>query len=81
MGKLRGIEPFGADGVEQVYSVADVHMDETAYRDPLKWDPARYLPDRAEDKKQQHGYIGWGTGLHPCCKHAHHPSLSKRMTS
>ncbi|OTA01045.1 cytochrome P450 monooxygenase [Trichoderma parareesei] len=49
-----------------VYSVADVHMDEATYRDPLKWDPARYLPDRAEDKKQQHGYIGWGTGLHPC---------------
>ncbi|KAL7799935.1 cytochrome P450 [Trichoderma ceciliae] len=49
-----------------VYGVADVHMDETVYKDPLRWDPGRYLPDRGEDKKGQHGYIGWGTGLHPC---------------
>ncbi|KAK4082323.1 uncharacterized protein Triagg1_2135 [Trichoderma aggressivum f. europaeum] len=49
-----------------VYHVSDVHMDESTYKDPLKWDPGRYFPDRGEDKKRQHGYIGWGTGLHPC---------------
>ncbi|KAL7928714.1 cytochrome P450 [Trichoderma chlorosporum] len=49
-----------------VYHVSDIHMDEAIYKEPLKWDPSRYLPDREEDKKGQHGYIGWGTGLHPC---------------
>lgn len=33
------------------YHLADVHNDESIYPDPAKWDPGRYLPDRAEDKK------------------------------
>ncbi|KPM36604.1 hypothetical protein AK830_g9954 [Neonectria ditissima] len=49
-----------------VYQLDHTHMDENLYKDPLKWDPARYLPDRAEDKKTQHGYLGWGSGLHQC---------------
>ncbi|KAM0257943.1 hypothetical protein ACHAQJ_004101 [Trichoderma viride] len=49
-----------------VYGVSDVHLDETVYTNPAKWDPGRYLPERGEDKKKQHAYIGWGTGLHPC---------------
>lgn len=43
-------------------------MNEHVYQDPNSWDPERYLPGREEDKKQPHAYIGWGTGLHPCCK-------------
>ncbi|KAK7422595.1 hypothetical protein QQX98_001619 [Neonectria punicea] len=49
-----------------VYLLDHTHMDENLYKDPLKWDPERYLPDRAEDKKTQHGYLGWGAGLHQC---------------
>lgn len=43
-------------------------MNPKIYEDPYKWDPARYDPGRAEDKKIPHGYIGWGSGRHPCCK-------------
>ncbi|RFU80822.1 cytochrome p450 6a1 [Trichoderma arundinaceum] len=49
-----------------VYHVADIHLNDSVYTDPMRWDPGRYLPEREEDKKDQHGYIGWGTGLHPC---------------
>lgn len=49
-----------------VYSISDVHMDETVYKNPGRWDPGRYLSDRGEDKAKQHGYVGWGSGLHPC---------------
>jgi hypothetical protein len=32
------------------------------------WDPGRYLPDRAEDKKVPCGFLGWGVGKHTCPK-------------
>ncbi|KAF1943839.1 cytochrome P450 [Clathrospora elynae] len=49
------------------YPVADLHLDPEVYPNPYKWDPARYLPERAEDKKKAvHGYVGWGAGRHPC---------------
>ncbi|KAG6010364.1 hypothetical protein E4U21_006928 [Claviceps maximensis] len=49
-----------------IYPVADIHLDPDIYADPHTWDPSRYLADRAEDKKANHAYVGWGTGLHPC---------------
>ena len=49
-----------------VYLVDDVHMNPDIYSEPLRWDPGRYLPDRAEDKKTPLAYLGWGTGRHPC---------------
>ncbi|KAF1815451.1 cytochrome P450 6A1 [Eremomyces bilateralis CBS 781.70] len=49
-----------------VYAVDDIHFDPEIYTDPQTWDPSRYLPHRAEDKKVQNGYLGWGTGRHPC---------------
>lgn len=45
-----------------------VHLSSDIYTEPLKFDPGRYLADRAEDKKVPHSYLGWGTGRHPCCK-------------
>jgi cytochrome P450 len=48
------------------YALADVHQDPLVYKEPEKWDPARYLPDRAEDKKKPYSYLGWGAGRHPC---------------
>ena len=50
------------------YAMADTLLNPSIYRDPEKFDPGRFLPDRAEDKKQEHAYIGWGVGRHPCRK-------------
>lgn len=38
-------------GYYVAYHMADIHHDESVYPDPERWDPARYLPHRAEDKK------------------------------
>lgn len=51
-----------------VYYIDDVHFNPSIYSDPYKWDPSRYLPDRAEDKKSPMAYAGWGLGRHPCRK-------------
>lgn len=54
-------------GAFVTYAIGDVHLDPEVYRDPHKWDPARYTSERAEDKtKDVHGFIGWGAGRHPC---------------
>lgn len=47
-------------------AVADIHHNPEIYTDHETFDPARYLPDRAEDKKKQYGWIGWGVSRHPC---------------
>jgi sterol 14-demethylase len=49
-----------------IFLTDDVHMDPDIYPDPWNFDPGRYLPDRAEDKKQPFAYMGWGQGRHPC---------------
>jgi hypothetical protein len=49
-----------------IYQVADAHRDPEVWADPDKWDPAQYLPERAEDKKKHRIYQGWGVGRHPC---------------
>ena len=38
-------------GYYVAYHLADIHHDESIYPDSERWDPGRYLPDRAEDKK------------------------------
>ncbi|KAK3402796.1 cytochrome P450 [Sordaria brevicollis] len=48
------------------YLLDDVHVNPSIYPDPLRWDPGRYLPDRAEDKKEPLAFLGWGAGRHPC---------------
>jgi cytochrome P450 len=50
-----------------IFWVGSLHQDPSVYPNPEKFDPGRYLPDRAEDKKVPHGYMGWGMGRHPCC--------------
>ncbi|KAH0269333.1 cytochrome P450, partial [Aureobasidium melanogenum] len=55
--------PAGAFGA---YAVGDVHLNPEIYTDPEKWDPSRYLPDRAEDQKTKFAYLGWGAGRHLC---------------
>lgn len=72
--KYTGSEPIptghGAEvvppGSFPIYPIADAHMDPDIYAEPSAWDPTRYLPERAEDKKRPHAYLGWGAGRHPC---------------
>ncbi len=54
------------NGAFVTYHLGDIHANPAIYRDPEKWDPSRYLPDRAEDKKKQYAYAGWGAARHPC---------------
>lgn len=49
-----------------VYHFGEHHLNPEIYPNPSKWDPARYLPDRAEDKKDKLAFVGWGAGRHPC---------------
>ncbi len=63
LGKTGEVIPADAFAI---YLVDDVHMNPDIYPDPQRWDPGRYLPDRAEDKKQPLSWLGWGIGRHPC---------------
>lgn len=58
-------EVVPADGFA-LYLIDDVHFNPEVYTDPCEWDPGRFLPGRAEDKKVPFGYVGWGVGRHPC---------------
>ncbi|KAJ8603560.1 hypothetical protein MRB53_042103 [Persea americana] len=48
------------------FHIATIHQNPDIYTDPLKFDPGRYTPERAEDKKEKYGYVGWGVSRHPC---------------
>ena len=48
------------------YHISNVHLNPEIYRDPEQWDPSRYMPERAEDKKRPLAWLGWGAGRHPC---------------
>uniref|UniRef100_A0A0D2YKP8 Cytochrome P450 6A1 n=2 Tax=Fusarium oxysporum TaxID=5507 RepID=A0A0D2YKP8_FUSOF len=49
-----------------VYLTDNCHFNPDIYSEPLKWDPDRYATGRAEDKKGQYAYLGWGVGRHSC---------------
>jgi len=53
------------DGAFLAYPVEDVMFGDW-YTDKDTWNPGRYLEGAAEDKKVPHGYMGWGSGRHPC---------------
>lgn len=50
----------------QAYHFSICHLDPSIYPDPEQWDPSRYFPERAEDKKAPYAHTGWGVGRHPC---------------
>jgi len=65
--------PINASGSEVIpnntfvlYSMVDVHYNPDIYSNVREFDPARFLPDRAEDKKVPYGFVGWGAARHPC---------------
>lgn len=49
-----------------IFHFGDHHRDPEVFTNPNEWDPSRYLPDRAEDKKKPYAWVGWGAGRHPC---------------
>ena len=53
-------------GAFVAYHLADTHQNPSIFANPDKWDPSRYLPERAEDKKVPYGWVGWGAARHPC---------------
>ncbi|CZR62535.1 uncharacterized protein PAC_12432 [Phialocephala subalpina] len=53
-------------GAIATYHLGDVHLDPKIYPNPTQWDPSRYFPEKAEDKKVPLGWLGWGVGRHPC---------------
>lgn len=65
--------PLNKEGTEVIppdafatYAVTELHHNPDIYNDHERFDPARYLPDRAEDKKRPYAWIGWGVSRHPC---------------
>jgi len=42
------------------------HRLPTLFRDPDRFDPLRYAPDRAEDAQHRFALIGFGGGMHKC---------------
>jgi cytochrome P450 len=65
--------PLNKSGTEVIppdayaaFATRDIHLNPTIYTDPEKFDPARFLPGRVEDKNKQYGWIGWGVARHPC---------------
>lgn len=48
------------------FAVGSIHYSPDIYENPDQWDPSRYSPERAEDKKRTYGWMGWGLARHPC---------------
>ncbi|KAK1948823.1 cytochrome P450 6A1 [Colletotrichum sublineola] len=44
--------------------IDDIHMNPDIYTNPSLFDPGRFSPDRAEDKRAPLAYGGWGHGRH-----------------
>ena len=53
-------------GAFMAYNLADVHLNDLFYPEPLKFDPSRFYPPREEHKRGDAVFLGWGTGRHPC---------------
>lgn len=62
---LNGTEVIPRDAFV-TYAAGNVHYSPEIYENPDEWDPSRYMPERAEDKKRLYGWMGWGVGRHPC---------------
>ncbi|KIM74625.1 hypothetical protein PILCRDRAFT_828049 [Piloderma croceum F 1598] len=50
-------------GAFMTYNIADVHLNERFYSNPLKFDPGRFNV-AGEDRNAP--FLAWGTGRHPC---------------
>ncbi|KAK7960439.1 cytochrome P450 6A1 [Apiospora saccharicola] len=64
--KIGGTGRIIPNGSLAIHATADAHMDEAIYPDPLRWDPSRFAKEVPEGSEVAHGYLGWGSGNHPC---------------
>ncbi|KAK8006972.1 fungal cellulose binding domain containing protein [Apiospora arundinis] len=64
--KIGGTRYVIPNGSLAIHPTADTHMDEEIYPEPLRWDPSRFSKDVPEGSEVPHGYLGWGSGNHPC---------------
>ncbi|KAK1148576.1 hypothetical protein N8T08_009583 [Aspergillus melleus] len=53
-------------GAYATHYADEVHMDPDIYPDPQRWDPGRFLSDRAEHRKEPMGHVGFGMGRRTC---------------
>ena len=66
------VNPFEYDGYaiepgDMLFSSPAVaHYIPEVFADPYKFDPDRFMPERAEDKKHPMGWIAFGAGRHRC---------------
>ncbi|KAF2163477.1 hypothetical protein M409DRAFT_26089 [Zasmidium cellare ATCC 36951] len=54
------------NGAYVTLAAGEMHLNESIYENPAEWDPARYLPERQEDKRETYAWMGWGVARHPC---------------
>ena len=54
------------NGAYATLSAGVTFYDPDIFTSPWEWDPNRYAPDRAEDKKKLYAWWGWGHARHPC---------------
>lgn len=55
------------NGSFAAYSLDDIHMNPQVYVDPYSFNPGRYFTN-ADVSTDNHSYVGWGSGRHPCRK-------------
>ncbi|AFY55027.1 cytochrome P450 [Rivularia sp. PCC 7116] len=48
------------------YAVPKTHQDSSIYTEPLKFDPERFAPSRAEDKSKPFAHIPFAAGMREC---------------
>jgi cytochrome P450 len=66
---LRDVEVLGhriPAGAMVFVSIGTLHFDPEVWSEPDKWDPDRFSPARAEDRKKRGSYLPFGAGVHSC---------------
>lgn len=48
------------------------HLDEKIYKEPLKFDPDRFLPPRSEEDSEAFSFLAWGVGASTARRLSHH---------
>ncbi|HBE16493.1 MAG TPA: hypothetical protein DEG17_15490 [Cyanobacteria bacterium UBA11149] len=49
-----------------LYRIRQTHYDPNIYFNPEEFDPARFAPERGEDKAKPFGYLPFGGGIREC---------------